>query len=146
MSSSLPPRRDTRTHRGKGEWVPDANDPARSSAEIAGRPATSGILIHQTGPDGKITQVPVLSFIPQPAHPNTGACWAEVMYFSGRTELPLAAVLSFTPDPTVREHWNTTFAPPPHGSLSALLGCTPPGVASAPLGSRRRYQYGVSRT
>lgn len=60
---------------------------------------TSGILIHQTGPDGDITQVPVLSFIPQPTHPSTGACWAEVMYFSGRTELPLAAVISFHPGP-----------------------------------------------
>jgi hypothetical protein len=59
-----------------------------------------------------ITQVPVLSFIPQPTHPSTGDCWAEVMYFSGRTELPLAAVISFTPDPTVRERWNTAIAPP----------------------------------
>jgi hypothetical protein len=52
----------------QGEWVPDENDPARSFAEIAVRPTTSGILIHQTGPDGEITQVPVLSLIPQPAH------------------------------------------------------------------------------
>jgi hypothetical protein len=73
-------------------------------------------LIHQTGPDGEITQVPVLSFIPLPAHPSTGACWAEVMYFSGRTELPLSAVVSFTPDPTVRERWNAAFTPPPLGS------------------------------
>jgi hypothetical protein len=109
-------RRDARTHRGEDEWVPDENDPARSFAEIAACPATSRILIHQTGPDGELTQVPVLSFIPQPAHPTTGACWAEVMYFSGRTELPLAAVVSFTPDPTVRDRWNTAFTPPPHGS------------------------------
>jgi len=109
-------RRDARTHLVRGEWVPDENDPARSFAEIAAYPATSGMLIHQTGPDGEITQVPVLSFIPQPAHPSTGACWAEVMYFSGRTELPLAAVVSFTPDPTVRERWNTAFAPPPRRS------------------------------
>jgi hypothetical protein len=43
-----------------------------------------------------------MSFIVQPARPSTGACWAEVMYFSGRTELPLAAVVSFTPDPGAR--------------------------------------------
>jgi hypothetical protein len=105
-------RQDARTHRAPDQWVPDERDPARSFAETATRPITSGILIHQTGPDGDITQVPVLSFIPQPTHPSTGACWEEVIYFSGRTELPLAAVISFTPDPTVRERWNTAFAPP----------------------------------
>jgi hypothetical protein len=109
-------RRHARTRLAQGEWVPDENDPARSFAEIAVRPTTSGILIHQTGPDGEITQVPVLSLIPQPAHPCTGACWAEVMYFSGRTELPLAAVVSFTADPTVRERWNAAFTPLPRGS------------------------------
>jgi hypothetical protein len=109
-------RRDARTHRAQAEWVPDENDPAGSFAEIAIYPPTSGILIHQTGPDGELTQVPVLSFIPQPAHPSTGGCWAEVMYFSGRTELPLAAVVSFTPDPTVYERWNAAFTPPPHES------------------------------
>ena len=109
-------RRDARTHHAQGEWVPDENDPAGSFAQIAAHPATSGVLIHQTGPDGEITQVPVLSFNPQPAHPSTGACWAEVMYFSGRTELPLAAVVSFTPDPTVRERWNAAFAPLPRES------------------------------
>jgi hypothetical protein len=46
-------RRDGRTHQKQGGWVPDENDPARSFAEIATRPATSGILIHQTGPEGK---------------------------------------------------------------------------------------------
>ncbi len=109
-------RRDARTQQKQGGWVPDENDPVHSFAAIAGCPATGGILIHQTGPDGEITEVPVLSFIPQPAHPTTGGCWAEVMYFSGRTELPLSAVVSFTPDPTVRERWNTAFTPPPHGS------------------------------
>ena len=58
----------------------------------------------------------MLSLIPQPAHPCTGACWSEVMYFSGRTELPLAAVVSFTADPTVRERWNAAFTPLPRGS------------------------------
>ncbi len=105
-------RRDPRTHRKQGAWVPDETDPAGSFAEIAACAATSGTLIHQTGPDGELTEVPVLSFIPQPAHPSTGDCWAEVMYFSGRTELPLAAVVAFTPDPTVRDRWNATFAPP----------------------------------
>jgi hypothetical protein len=38
------------------------------------------------------------------------------MYFSGRTELPLAAVVSFTADPTVRERWNAAFTPLPRGS------------------------------
>jgi hypothetical protein len=106
-------RREARTRRADSDWVPDENDPVRSFAEIAARPATSGILIQQTGTDGEITEVPVLSFLPQPAHPRTGECWAEVMYFSGRTELPLAAVVSFTPDPTVRERWNAAFALPP---------------------------------
>jgi hypothetical protein len=32
---------------------------------------------------------------------------------SGRTDLLLAAVISFTPDPTVRERWNTVFTAPP---------------------------------
>lgn len=109
-------RRDARTHQKQSEWVPDENDPEGSFAEIAACPATSGILIHQTGPDGEVTQVPVLPFLPQAAHPRTGVCWAEVMYFSGRTELPLAAVVSFTPDPTVRERWNAAFALPPHES------------------------------
>jgi hypothetical protein len=56
-------RRDARTHRAQGAWVPDENDPVRSFAEIAAGPTTSGILIHQTGPDGEIAQVLVLSFI-----------------------------------------------------------------------------------
>jgi len=106
-------RRDARTHQKQGQWVPDENNPAASFADIATRPATSGILIQQTGPDGDITHLPVLSFTPQPAHPSNGACWVEVMYFSGRSELPLAAVVSFTPDPTVRQRWNSALAPTP---------------------------------
>ncbi|MEO8888472.1 MAG: hypothetical protein ABI429_04165 [Jatrophihabitantaceae bacterium] len=39
-------RRDARTHRAQGQWVPDENDPAGSFAEIAACRATSGILIH----------------------------------------------------------------------------------------------------
>jgi hypothetical protein len=90
----------------------DENDPARSFAEIAARPATSGILIQQTGPDGETHTGtgPVLH--PAASPPRTGACGAEVMCFSGRTQLPLAAVVSFTPDPTARERGNTAFAPP----------------------------------
>jgi hypothetical protein len=98
----------------RATWTPPAGAqlsfPARSLAHTGACLTTSGILIHQTGPDGEITHVPVLSFTPQPAHPSTGDCWAEVMYFSGRTELPLAAVVSFTPDLTVRERWNAAFA------------------------------------
>lgn len=106
-------RQHARAHHAEDQCIPDESDPARSFAEIATRPMTSGILIHQTGPDGDIAQVPVLSFIPQPTHPSTGACWAEVMHFSGRTEFPLAAVISVTPDLTVRERWNTAFTAPP---------------------------------
>ncbi len=105
-------RGQARTRQAPTEWIPDESDPARSFAELAARPTVSGILRHQTGPDGEVTEVPVLSFTPHPAHPATGTAWAEVFYFSGRTELPLAAVVSFRPDRSVRERWEVVFQQP----------------------------------
>jgi hypothetical protein len=104
-------RRDSRAHRDADEWIPDEADPARSFAELAARPITSGVLTLQAGPDEVITEVPVLWFTPHPAHPATGTAWAEVAYFHGRTELPLSAVVSFRPDPSVRERWEAVFKP-----------------------------------
>jgi hypothetical protein len=104
-------RRDSRTHRDADEWIPDEIDAARSFAQLASRPIKSGVLTLQAGPEAVITEVPVLSFTPHPAHPATGTAWAEVLYFHGRTELPLAAVVSFRPDPGVRERWEAVFKP-----------------------------------
>jgi hypothetical protein len=104
-------RADARPQGRAGVWIPDERNPTRSFADLARRPVVSGVLTQQTGPGGDITEVPVLSFIPQPAHPTSGTASAEVMYFSGRSELPLAAVISFEPDPTVRERWRAAFQP-----------------------------------
>jgi hypothetical protein len=104
-------RRDARTRQSGEEWIPDESDPAGSFAELATRPLVSGLLTLQTGPDGEITEVPVLWFAPHPVHPATGTAWAEVSYFHGRTELPLAAVVSFRRDPSVREGWEAVFKP-----------------------------------
>lgn len=104
-------RADARTRQAGEEWIPDESDPARSFAELAERPPVSGLLTLQTGPDGEITEVPVLSFTPHPVHPATGTAWAEVTYFHGRSELPLAAVVSFRPDASVRERWEAIFKP-----------------------------------
>ncbi|MGI8881429.1 MAG: hypothetical protein ACR2KJ_13165 [Jatrophihabitans sp.] len=56
---------------------------------------TSGVLIEQTCPHGELTQLPVLSFIAQPNPFQHRCLLGEVMFVSGRTELPLAAVVSF---------------------------------------------------
>lgn len=53
--------------RSHAEWIPGETDPARSFAELATRPATSGILTQQTGRGREITQGPVLSFTPPPS-------------------------------------------------------------------------------
>lgn len=105
-------RADLRRQPGRTAWVPDETDPARSLAEIELHAGCSGVLSQQTGPDGDITEVPVLAFSPHPAHPATGEAWAAVMYLSGHSELPLSAVVSFEPDPSVRERWNAMFEPP----------------------------------
>jgi hypothetical protein len=105
-------RREARTRPAAEEWIPDESDTTRSFAELASRPRLSGFLTQQTGPGGDITEVPVLSFTPHPAHPTTGTAWAEVFYFSGRIELPLAAVVSFRPDTSVRARWEAAFKPP----------------------------------
>lgn len=94
-------------------WVPDETNPHESLAAVAAVSGTSGVLTFQTGPTGEITQTPVLEFSPHPAHPATGQAWAQVFFMSGRIELPLAAVVSFHTDPTVRQRWETIFQPDP---------------------------------
>jgi hypothetical protein len=42
---------------------------------------------------------------PSDARPVTGDAWAEVVYPSDRTGLPIAAIVAFTPDPGVRQRW-----------------------------------------
>lgn len=94
-----------------GLWIPDEGDAASSFAALLRLTPASGILTLQAGPGQEISEVPVLSFLPQPAHPSNGEPWAEVMYMSGRSELPLAAVVSFEVDPTVKARWQEIFRP-----------------------------------
>jgi hypothetical protein len=94
-------------------WVPDERDPERSLAEITMHAGSSGVLTLQPGPDAEITEVPVLEFRPHPAHPSTGQAWAGVFFMSGRSELPLDAVVCFEPDPSVRDRWEAIFRPSP---------------------------------
>jgi hypothetical protein len=93
-------------------WIPDETTAAGSFARLLALGTGGGILTLQPGPDKEITDVPVLSFIPQVAHPSNGHAWAEVMYMSGRSELPLAAVVSFAADPSVKVRWQEIFRPP----------------------------------
>jgi hypothetical protein len=90
-------------------WVPNDAEPDRSMTAVIEMSGTSGVLTFQAGPDRDTTEAAVLWFKPHPAHPATGQAWAEVMFMSGRIELPLAAVVSFRPDPTVRQRWETIF-------------------------------------
>lgn len=92
-------------------WVPDETWPEQTLEEIAPVSAGSGRLTLRAAPDAEITNVPVLEFSPHPAHPATGEAWAEVMYLSGRGELPLGAVVCFEPDPEVRQRWEAAFRP-----------------------------------
>lgn len=71
----------------------------------------SGLLTHPTGPSGEITTVPAPWFSAHGAHSATSEAWAAVMHLGGRTELPLSAVVSFQPDPGVRDRWERVFSP-----------------------------------
>jgi hypothetical protein len=94
-------------------WVPDSAEPARFFASATAQAGTSGWLTFQPYPDAEVSEEQVLSFAAHPAHPATGDAWAEVMFFNGRLELPLSAVVSFRPDPGVRQRWNKVFEMPP---------------------------------
>ncbi|HEX3456950.1 MAG TPA: hypothetical protein VHR97_03260 [Candidatus Baltobacteraceae bacterium] len=93
-------------------WIPDETNAAESFAELLALASGSGVLTLQPGPGHEITDAPVLSFTPQAAHPSNGDAWAEVMYMSGRSEVPLAAVVSFEFDPSVKVRWQEIFRPP----------------------------------
>lgn len=89
--------------------IPDPHDPAGSFAALTAASGRSGRLSFQLADDGDIRTEPVLSFTPNRAHPATGQCWSEILFFSGRIELPLSALVSFEPDPGVRAEWENVF-------------------------------------
>jgi hypothetical protein len=89
--------------------VPDEQRPEQSLAAANAIAGLRGHLTHQPGPNLDVTAAAVLGFTPHGAHPATGQAWAEVVYLSGRTELPMAAVVAFTPDPSIRQRWQDVF-------------------------------------
>ncbi len=102
-------RADARRHPVPDSWVPDEQRPEQSLAAAISTAGASGHLTHQPGPDLDVTTAGVLRFTPHGAHPVTGQAWVEVVYLSGRTELPMAAVVAFTPDPSIRQRWQNLF-------------------------------------
>jgi hypothetical protein len=102
-------RADARQHPTPGSWVPDEQRPEQSLAAANAIAGLSGHLTHQPGPSLDVTAAAVLGFTPHGAHPATGQAWAGVVYLSGRTELPMAAVVAFTPDPSIRQRWQDVF-------------------------------------
>lgn len=102
-------RADARRHPVARAWVPDEQQPEQSLAAAHSVAGLSGHLTHQPGPGLDLTSAAVLRFTPHGAHPATGQAWAEVVYLSGRTELPIAAVVTFTPDPSIRQRWQDVF-------------------------------------
>lgn len=93
-------------------WVPDERDPDRSLAEITAHAGSSGVLTLQPGPDAELTEAPVVELRAHASHPATGQAWAAVLFPSGRSEIPLDAVVCFEVDPGVRERWEAIFRPP----------------------------------
>ena len=89
--------------------MPDEQRPEQSLAAANAIAGLDGHVTHQTGPGLDVTAAAVLGFTPHGAHPATGQAWAEVVYLSGRTELPMAAVVAFTPDPSIGQRWQDVF-------------------------------------
>lgn len=102
-------RQQARETAPNGTWIPDPETADESIANAPRGEWVSGLLTFQAEVDGSIKTEPVLRFRPHGHHPRTGRAWAEVAYTSGRSEVPLAVVVAFTPDPSIRENWERMF-------------------------------------
>jgi hypothetical protein len=97
---------------GPDRWVPDLTEPEASYAkavELTSGAASGWLTWQPTHGVETIRTQPVVRFHPHRHFPvGPDQPWAEVTVTTAVMCVPLAAVVAFRPDPSVREHWERT--------------------------------------